>query len=261
MKSSKSNEFYIGWQDGLPPRTRRLLILFITALFTFSLGITYLVVKNQKPFNDHQFELGNIQEFSGVLVYNPAPILLVEEGIPNSVSDQLLLVGYGKRGALGFLQEKEEVHGQLGQRQITLRGTLIYGDGRAVLELTEKGKSLVEVNEHEVSNQREISNPQPFELQGEVLDPKCYFGVMKPGEGKIHKSCAIRCISGGIPPVFRSRKSDGSFDYSLMKDAQGQDINQRILPFVAENIQISGQSQRVGDWNVLYVDMDKIRRT
>ena len=260
MNSPKSNEFYIGWKDGLPPRTRRLLILFITALFTFSLGITYLVVKNQKPFNDHQFELGNIQEFSGVLVYNPAPMLLAEEGIPDSVSNELLLVGYGKRGALGLLQEMEEEHGQLRQRRITLKGTLISGDGRAVLELTEKAKSLVAADEHEVFNQREISNPAPFQLQGEILDPKCYFGVMKPGEGKIHKSCAIRCISGGIPPVFRSIRSDGAFDYSLMKDAQGQDINQRILPFVAENIEISGQSQRVGDWNVLYVDMDKIRR-
>jgi len=25
-------------------------------------------------------------------------------------------------------------------------------------------------------------------LQGEIIDPKCYFGVMKPGKGKIHRS-------------------------------------------------------------------------
>lgn len=24
---------------------------------------------------------------------------------------------------------------------------------------------------------------------------------MKPGEGKAHRACAIRCIAGGIPPV------------------------------------------------------------
>lgn len=37
-------------------------------------------------------------------------------------------------------------------------------------------------------------------LEDEIIDPKCYFGVI-PGKGKIHRSCAIRCISDGIPPV------------------------------------------------------------
>ena len=36
-------------------------------------------------------------------------------------------------------------------------------------------------------------------LKGEIIDPKCYLGAMKPGGGKTHKACAMRCIAGGIP--------------------------------------------------------------
>ena len=28
----------------------------------------------------------------------------------------------------------------------------------------------------------------------------CFLGVMKPGRSKPHRACAVRCISGGIPP-------------------------------------------------------------
>jgi len=31
-------------------------------------------------------------------------------------------------------------------------------------------------------------------LRGEVIDPKCYIGAMKPGGGKTHKACA-ECFS------------------------------------------------------------------
>ena len=36
---------------------------------------------------------------------------------------------------------------------------------------------------------------------GEIVDSKCYLGVMNPGRTKVHRDCATRCISGGIPPM------------------------------------------------------------
>ena len=38
-------------------------------------------------------------------------------------------------------------------------------------------------------------------LTGEIVDSKCYLGVMNPGRGKVHRDCAARCLSGGIPPA------------------------------------------------------------
>src|SRR6185295_631154 len=35
------------------------------------------------------------------------------------------------------------------------------------------------------------------ELEGEIVDSKCWLGAMRPGEGHLHKSCASLCIRGG----------------------------------------------------------------
>ena len=42
-------------------------------------------------------------------------------------------------------------------------------------------------------------------LVGEVVDPKCWLGDMKPGDGKAHAACARLCMEGGIPPMLRVR--------------------------------------------------------
>ncbi|MEJ2177929.1 MAG: hypothetical protein P8Y12_08270 [Gammaproteobacteria bacterium] len=35
-------------------------------------------------------------------------------------------------------------------------------------------------------------------LTGEIADSKCFLGVMKPGEGSIHRACAEVRLLGGI---------------------------------------------------------------
>ena len=75
-------------------------------------------------------------------------------------------------------------------------------------------------------------------VSGEILDPKCYFGVMKLGEGKVHKSCAIRCISGGIPPVMRVELD--SPKYLIVLGPEGQKINREILDYIAEPVTLEG---------------------
>ncbi len=93
---------------------------------------------------------------------------------------------------------------------------------------------------------------------GEIIDPKCYFGVMKPGIGKVHKSCAIRCISGGIPPVLRTEE-DGRFDYYLMLDNQGDRLDNQVLQYVAEPVIMDGEEAEWNGWKVLYVDMNSLQ--
>ena len=44
-----------------------------------------------------------------------------------------------------------------------------------------------------------------FTLIGEIVDSKRYLGVMNPGNGKVHRDCAVRCLSGGIPPIFGNK--------------------------------------------------------
>jgi hypothetical protein len=64
-----------------------------------------------------------------------------------------------------------------------------------------------------------------FDLVGEIVDRKCYLGNMNPGNGKVHRDCAVRCLSGGILPVFATNDFNGSPAVLLLTGP-----NQKRLP-------------------------------
>lgn len=249
----KDDPFYIGWQDEMPSRQKSLLKKTLVPVFIVLPLLTLLIVWLQNPYNNHQFTLGNIQTVTGVYFDKPVPMLQSEgESVEN-----ILLVGYGKFGAEGIIKDIEKESGSLNGKRVALQGTLISGDGKTLLELTKKSKSLDKIIDPAVVEQATPSAAKSVQLTGEILDPKCYFGVMKPGEGKSHKSCAIRCISGGIPPVFRTGPKD-DYQYFILLGKDGEKINKALLPFVAEQIQLSGSHQTQQGWDVLYVDSESI---
>ena len=97
-------------------------------------------------------------------------------------------------------------------------------------------------------------------LVGEIVDSKCYLGVMNPGQLLPHRACAILCISGGIPPVLLVRQKIGPAIYLLLVSADGQPVNQQVLDLVAEPVQITGEVERQGDWLILRADPARYQR-
>ena len=92
-------------------------------------------------------------------------------------------------------------------------------------------------------------------LRGELVDSKCWTGVMNPGEGKGHRACAIRCLSGGIPALFAVPGQDGRPPLALLLvDTDGRTVNDRVLDVVGEPLLISGRLSRRGDLLVLAAD-------
>lgn len=258
---SDDHEFYIGWQEEMPKKNKSFLKKIITALFVAIPILTFLVVWFQKPFNQHQFEFGTLTEVTGTYYDAPLPILIADNGVlPEEHSSNILLVGYGKFGARGIMNAIEEKNSALHGKKITLSGTLIYGDGKTLMELTDEANSLIKIDP-QPSNTAPLASKVDINIKGEILDPKCYFGVMKPGEGKVHKSCAIRCISGGIPPVLKYKTDDpkNPFRYYLVLDESGQEINKEILPFVAEQVIAQGKTHQWMDWDFLYVNLDQLK--
>jgi hypothetical protein len=100
----------------------------------------------------------------------------------------------------------------------------------------------------------EIEDLGTMEIKGEIVDPKCFFGVMKPGEGKPHRDCATRCILGGIPPVLAIRNKIGFANYCLVLGSNGEPINELVKNFVAEPISVKARAVRLDDWIVLYLE-------
>ena len=92
-------------------------------------------------------------------------------------------------------------------------------------------------------------------LRGEIVDSKCYLGVMNPGNGKVHRDCAARCISGGIPPAFVVKDASGISKTLLLAGS-----DRRVIDFVAEPVEVSGRLSRSGDLLILEANPSSIRR-
>jgi len=97
-------------------------------------------------------------------------------------------------------------------------------------------------------------------LRGEIVDSKCFLGVMKPGSGKVHRACAVRCISSGAPPLLVARDRRGETLHLLLVGRDGQALGKEILAFVAEPVEITGRVVRYDNLLVLQGDPSAIRR-
>lgn len=85
-------------------------------------------------------------------------------------------------------------------------------------------------------------------LTGEIVDPKCYFGVMNPAEGRAHRACAILCLRGGITPVFVAKDRTGATAHLLITGLRGEPITEELLRWVGEGVAGKGEVVRMGRW-------------
>ena len=90
-----------------------------------------------------------------------------------------------------------------------------------------------------------------------VFDPD---GVMNPGNGKVHRDCAVRCISGGAPPAFIVKDASGDAQVLLLTGSDGRAVNREVLDYVAEPLTITGRLARRGDALLLRAEPGSFRR-
>ena len=254
----KNSEFYIGWMPKAPTSFVKHVKKVLLILFPVALLIGYLLSTSQKKFSTANFEFGKTTEVKGVYYNNPVPMLRIFD--KNNLSITLPLVGYGKHGAETAIMELEKEKGvSLNGKEVKLKGTLIYGDGKTLLQIDKNDNPIVNIGA-ESSIQLEQKDLGTQTIRGEIIDPKCYFGVMKPGEGKVHRDCAIRCILGSIPPVLHVQNEKGESNYYLIVGPNGEKMNDTVQDFVAEPVSIDARVIQQGDWIILYAVKESIKR-
>ncbi|MCG8306547.1 MAG: hypothetical protein MI975_04090 [Cytophagales bacterium] len=249
--------FYIGYLPKAPKNMAGLLKIVIATIALLMIFVASMVVVNEEKFDESTFEYGRLTELKGVVSKHPVPMLKVAMGTNpegQTVYRSFVLVNFGKMGAYELVDElAAKMDEPLDRYEVTVRGTLIYFDGKTLLELTNRSASFLG---HSMRNSpgpvsNSVTIDEAASLEGEIIDPKCYFGVMKPGFGKVHRSCAVRCISGGIPPVLMMKNKTGSRTYVLLTDFDWQPVNRKILDKIGKGVRVSGSLQKVDDWHVL----------
>lgn len=246
----QEDEFFSGYSRW-PKSIKSFFLKFIPLLFVGVVLSGIIVPRIHDQFNAGKFSRG---EFQGLLVGEPVPHLLVpRKGKVESGSkfSRYLLSGFSKSAP------PAKVTDHIG-KWVQLKGTAVH---RNNLTVVATGSA-----EPVAAPAGAPSAPEPgiplgkFSLNGEILDGKCYPGVMKPGQGKTHRACAIRCISGGVPAVFRSHNEQGDPLYFLLADNEGKAVNKQVLDLVADPIQIEGEVTQYGDLFIIKADPSSYQR-
>ena len=72
------------------------------------------------------------------------------------------------------------------------------------------------------------------------MDGKCYLGAMKPGDGQGHRSCAVLCLRGHLPPMIATTQPDGTTGYHLLVIDGTTELSDEVLAMVARPVRIAG---------------------
>jgi len=254
------NEFYIGYMPKAPKETASFVKKIIVVVGLGICIVALVLAWSQKQFSSAVFDYGINSTVEGYYFEKPVPHIAVPMGITSAgkeVFQNVLLVGFGKAGATNVMMKLHSRKGKsLVGAKIELTGFMIYGNGKALLQVTEEDNSNMVFLAGATAPTQVLDSTGVTTLNGEIVDPKCYFGVMKPGEGKAHRSCAIRCIDGGIPPVFHASDKE---EYFLILDEKGRPVNEEVLSLVGDQITITGKEIVWNDWKILKVNTTDLR--
>jgi hypothetical protein len=233
------NDFYVGYVPKAPDSVHRDMRRVIAILSVVALAVGLFLIFGQQPFPAAFFEFQQFRGYEGVVREAPYPTLVTADA-------HYLLAAPGKHGLTPGLDGK----------RVQLEGALIHRGSQRMLEVL---PGSLRPGSSSVSPQDTIGLGA-VRLRGEIVDSKCYLGVMNPGNGKVHRDCAARCISGGLPPALVARDASGSTIMSLLAGSDGRRLNREVLDFVAEPVEISGELVRAGSWLVLMTEPANIRR-
>lgn len=245
------NDFFIGWAE-TPDADRRFFLRAGLGLMAGSAAIAAGVAAPQRPVGPGTWTMGEVRDWHGIATAEPYGMLrtLDLDGTPRTA----LLACQGKCGVSAKI-------GALAGKPVTVKGSLIQRGPHAMIAVIDGLDWIREDTEGAIGD---LAFPQPepimeVSLSGEILDTKCWFGAMRPSEGKGHKACASLCIRGGLPPAFYVKDPQDQTALMIMT-AGGFGHNKDLLPYVADPVSITGQVQRFGDLFLLDAPVSAITR-
>jgi hypothetical protein len=247
-----SEDFYIGYLPKMPKSLARVTRTFVVLAFAAAVCLAVVLWLGQKPFAKSVFEFGTVKDFEGSIQARPIPFLLVEKPEKNNglpTFERFPLVAEGKHGF-----DASSFDGS----HVRLKGTLVYRDDLQMIEVV--SDSMEKLSETANLPNEPTESLGSYTLKGEIVDSKCYLGVMNPGQSKPHRDCAVACLRGGIPPLFIVKDTAGNVSELWLLSEKDKSVNQEILDYVAEPIEISGEVTRTSNQLFFKINPQQIKR-
>lgn len=244
-----NDEFYVGYLR-MPRRLAIAVAALVVTLFGLIAIDLYLVAQMQQAAGSGRWAESD-QTFDGILTRDPYPTLWVTE---NGKLIAHLLVADSKRSA-------DTVLDAAAAGPTTVTGKLVAREDVAGIRMIEIAAGASRAGAASLPTAPSLVSLGDVSLKGEIVDSKCWLGVMRPGEGRVHKGCATVCILGGIPPVLVTRDGKGGMTAYVMTDAGGRALAPNaIQDVVGDPVSIVGRVERKGEMLFLRADLATLKR-
>jgi len=240
--TSAADEFYIGYEGHMPCGMARRVLSVVGLFACGSAAVVALWLGTQHRLAASRFEFGTVTQVTGVLGHAPYPSVA-------SGGRLVWLVGPGKFGADRMLAGTPD-------GPIVVAGSAIQRGNVRMLEVAGVTADAERRFGVPPRNAGSASPPRTVTLRGEIVDSKCFLGVMNPGEGTVHRDCARRCLSGGIPPMLLVRDGGGREALVVLVSENGLPIARGVAPIAGRPVTVTGRLVRNGDTWMLYAGAD-----
>lgn len=242
----RDDEFYIGYEAAVPAgvaaRLRRTVPAAVAVVLMVAVGALVAHTRLQPA----RFDFGRPHTVAGWLTRQPHPSLQVDGRV-------IGLVGQGKHGA-----ESALAGAMAGPIQV--QGATIARGPYELLELVPGSVQPVDGVKAPPSPAAAPDASDEVTLTGEIVDSKCFLGVMNPGEGTVHRDCARVCLRGGIPPMLLVRDEAGRDMLVLLVSRAGDIMGATLAPLAGVPVDVRGRLSRDERGLVLAADPGDYRR-
>ncbi len=247
--ADQRDSFFVGYLK-MPTALKRFYVLVSLIILALAALTSFAIANAQKSAGTGVWQTAAPVTVSGLLSVSPYPVLHVET---EAGIESHLMVMTGKFGADAFASAHHNT-------QVSVTGFAIQRGGWNMLEIAsetditpaEQSSSTQEGSALSTVAARTLG---PATLTGEIIDSKCFLGVMKPGAGPVHRACAEVCLLGGIPPmlVVEDSSTGDKFGYIVMQP-DGSSASQLLAKRAATQATLSGELIQQGD--LLYLQLD-----
>ncbi len=240
-----NREFFVGYMP-MPAGLRRFYRIFAPLLLLAGIAFAAGLSASQLGAGQGRWDPYAVANVQGYLSVAPYPVLHLEDG------GSVLLVRAGKLSADEFADDYD---GQF----VAVKGAPIKRGGWQMLELSAAGDIQAWTPATAFQPPPALAGERVV-LAGEIIDSKCFLGVMKPGAGKVHRACAAMCLTGGMPPMLAVTDQHGDrYGYMLVMP-DGESASRHLVPDVAVPVTVSGRLEIRGDLTYLYIDEGGVSR-
>ncbi len=266
-------EFFIGWTNNGRKVFTVPKITAVAAVILL-LVIGSVLSANQKRISGFAIDYNNVKKMEGWLSVKPVPNLKIidsKDNYGNPVFKTILLMDAFKFGAdevvtkvlngdsvkyvrlTGYVSSNIIGCTDSSKDCVEICSRCISGTTNNPVMEIENGHYSFETIKSPLNEKMHVSMVGTKTLIGEIIDPKCYFGAMNPGQGKAHLSCAVRCISGGIMPVLKYQVNNHN-RYAVLTGLKGEMVNNDVLKYIGLPVEIKGSFSTMNNWDVLSID-------